>query len=513
MFLPFDLPPVVFPGCLVVGLLELLEWWYPPRYGPEWGSGGIFGLKYYRGTLYYTLAFEAEARFLREDGVKVYEFEQVGPLPTSGGDTYNAVDAVDDEIFFGGWVHAPARYMGRSQGRRARISFVNKYSHVHKYNINDDRVELLWRDSIHDEELWAGEVSEIVYDPVNDRLLLARGDGHKNLGVYQLERRGGEAKRLSSRPAYKGAVFYDHVCFDVTDNWVQGVNGVQCVDMVEDKVRILELENSPDRSVDGFPPFYPIVGAAAQSHGRFFLFVRGGVFVGNPLDENVEKIGFVRLFDFGESFYAPRRTMAKSVAGGLLVAFNAYSETLLYPENQLEERFARASNTIVGPSVLVYIAPPMARIVAAFGARVTGFEVVEGKLLIAANNMANTSRHDALPIDAGYRSFTLLSMDSLVNPPPPISFRVYGWQVRTLVFGGIPLWGYREPQLVVKASKDNRLTVYTYTLSLPLQDAEHDTYSIHHGRNVLDLRAYRNSIVAFRLEEDDEKAIIRIDLA
>ena len=61
---------------------------HSPRYGPEWGSGGIFGLKYHKDTLYYTLAFEAEAHFVKDYMEYVYRFEQVGPAPHSGGDTY-----------------------------------------------------------------------------------------------------------------------------------------------------------------------------------------------------------------------------------------------------------------------------------------------------------------------------------------------------------------------------------------------------------------------------------------
>lgn len=129
----------------------LPEYLYSPRYGPEWGSGGIFGLKYHRGVLYYTLAFEAIANFIHvsEGRVRRYRFEQVGPLPTSGGDTCNAVEAVDNTIYFGGWVHAPAIYRGREVRLGATISFRNKYSHVHAYDIEEDSITLLWKESMH----------------------------------------------------------------------------------------------------------------------------------------------------------------------------------------------------------------------------------------------------------------------------------------------------------------------------------------------------------------------------
>lgn len=487
---------------------------YNPRYGPEWGSGGIFGLKYHRGVLYYTVAFEAIANFVhvRDNYVRRYRYEFVGPLPTSGGDTYNAIEAVDNFIYFGGWVHAPALYRGRESGSLATISFVNKFSHVHVYDIEDDSIRLLWKESLHHETDWVGEVSEIIYDEIGDRLLLARGDGMVNLGVYQIDRKGGSYRQLSSKPAQKGSIIYDHVCFDILENWVQGASGIQCIDLVEDKVKTLSFGDIRQRSVDGESVESPLTGVAASAYGRFFLFVRGGVFVGNPIDESIESIKFVRMFDFVKSGYNARRTMAKPVGGGILVAFNAFTENVVKPTNEFEKMMFMATNTIVAPSLLVYITPPTARIVGAFGARVTGIEVIGDKILLAYNTMANSSRYDAQPIDGGYRGFFEVSTTILNSSPPPIGVKVLGTQVDNKTFGGIPLAGYREARMVVKASKSNKLKVFEYDIGLPSQDAFEDVYSISIGKNIIDLHVYGNSIVSFKLAEADPKAVIQIDL-
>jgi len=490
------------------------EYFYSPRYGPEWGSGGIFGLKYHRGVLYYTLAFEAIANFIyvNEGRVRRYRFEQVGPLPTSGGDTYNAVEAVDNTIYFGGWVHAPAVYRGREEGLAATISFVNKYSHVHAYNIDEDSIALLWKESLHHETDWVGEVSEIIYDEVNDRLILARGDGMINLGLYQIDRRGGDYKQLSSKPALKGALLYDHMCFDILENWVQGASGVQCLDLVEGKVKYTYFGDVTKRAIDGGEAFYPLTGVVASAYGRLFLFVRGGVFVGNPIDESVEEVRFIRLFDFIKSGYNARRTMAKPVGGGVLVAFNAFSENIVKPMNEFEKILFMATNTIVAPSLLVYITPPTARIVAAFGARVTGIEVMENELLLACNTMANSGRYDAQPIDAGYRTLLPVSTSILNSQPPPVRITATGVQVENKVFGGIPLAGYKEPRLIIKSSKSNTLTIFEYDFSLPPQQAWRETEKLSSGKNVIDLHRFGNAIVSFKLEEQDPKALIHIDL-
>ncbi|MEM1526223.1 MAG: DUF2139 domain-containing protein [Ignisphaera sp.] len=496
----------------MVGLLGYLDSMvFPPRFGPEWGSGGIFGLKYYKGVLYFTLAFEAVANFTTDHGVKKYSFDLVGPSPRSGGDTYNAVEAVDEYIYFGGWVHSPAIYVGR-ETIGAQISFKNKFSHVHAYNVYEDEVKLLWKEGLEHEMEWVGEVSEIIYDPINDRLLFARGDGMVNLGVYQINRRGGDYKKLSDFPAQKGSYFYDHVCFDMFKDWVNGVVGIQCVDLVENKIRYLELGDIRKRSLDSGDAILRLTGVATSAYGRFFTFIRGGILIGNPIDETIEPISFYRLFDFGYAAYSPRRTMAKTFAGGILTAFNSYSEAIIKPTNEYEVLLARSSNTIVGPSVLLYIAPPTVKIIATLGARITGFEIVEDKIVLAYNNMANTFRYDATPIDAGFRGFMVLDHDIVHREPPPVRFNIKGFQVGCRTFGGIPLTGYKEPTMKILSNKNNKLYVYEYDLSLPPTEAQQTTYSLTKGVNIVELKNYKNSIVSFRLDEEDPQAIIKIDL-
>ena len=480
---------------------------FPPRYGPEWGSGGIFGLKYYKETLYFTVAFEAEAHFIRRDAEKIYRFEQVGYLPTSGGDTYNAVDAVDDSIFFGGWVHAPARYAGRV-GRGGIIYFYDKFSHVHEYDTREGSVRLLWKEGIGHESEWAGEISNILYDPVNDRLLLSRADGHRNLGVFALSTKGGKAERISENPSLKGALLGDYACFDVMRDWRRGFEAIQCLDLVGGKWEVFDLDYAKS-SVDSQPTFFTMSGPAISAYGRYMHFVRGGVVVGNPL--NGEGLSFLRLFDFGLSGYGPLRTVATPVAGGVLVAFNAFTHGVLYPRNEEEKESARAMNTIVGPSVLVYITPPMARIVGAFGARITSIENAGGRILLGTSTTANYGALDAGPVDAGWKEVVSLDTSSLLNNQPPVTFKVDGTRILDMPWGGIPTYGYRVPWIVFSSSRENKLAIYTYDFGLPVGKAEKDVVSLTRGKNVIDLNAYKG-IVSFQLAEEDPELTAKIIL-
>ncbi|MDJ0269751.1 MAG: DUF2139 domain-containing protein [Aigarchaeota archaeon] len=83
---------------------------YYPSFAPEWSSSGIYGLHYYKGALLYAVAFDALTIIYHKGRVKEYRYELIGGPPRSGGDTYGAAVGVDDTLFFGGWVHAPAYY-------------------------------------------------------------------------------------------------------------------------------------------------------------------------------------------------------------------------------------------------------------------------------------------------------------------------------------------------------------------------------------------------------------------
>ena len=480
-------------------------------YAPEWGSGGIFGLRSYRGTLYFTVAFDAVAYFFEGcSAAATYDFTLVGPPPTSGGDTYNAVETVDDLIYFGGWVHAPAVFKGRG-GSGSEISFRNKYSHVHYYDLSERRVGLLWKDGLGDEYSWAGEVSEIVYDPVNDVLLVARGDGMQRLGVYSLDRRRGYARLLSSERSLKGAVFMDHICFSAQNDDMDLV-GIQCYDMVEGRMARRVPVDLKSHSVDGGGVLSPTPGPAVSAYSSYIQMVKGGIVAGDPVN-GVEPMRFYRLLDFHRSVYGPLRTVALPLGGGIIVAFNSFTQHVIRREDLYGIRGEVLTGELVGPTVLVYISPPSARIVASLGARVTSIEAVGTHLLIATNTEANLLRYDSTLVDHGSKGILALDVDRIFGAaPPPVTFNVKGNMVGSHEFGGIPLEGYKEPVARIRASKSNRLTLKSYTLDLRGPEAESSTVELKEGLNIIDLSSYRGSIVSFKLERPDHKARIALSL-
>jgi hypothetical protein len=485
----------------------------PPSYAPEWGSGGIFGLSYCKGVLYYTLAFEAEANFVSEGGRRVYRFEELGPGPVSGGDTYNAVACVDDRIFFGGWVHNPVIYKGK-RGYEGEIDFRNKYSHIHVYDVRDDSIKLVWSESIRNESRWAGEVSEIIYDPLKSKLAVARGDGHENLGVYIVDPSSGRAERASSIPALKGALFLDYACFDMQEDWIRGVDGVQCMDLVSGRWYRFNVDDWSKVSVDGGDVLFRGSGYAISAYTRYFHFFRGGFIVGNPVEPEVGGVSFIRLFDFGSHTYSqlsPQRSNAIASGGGVLAPFNAFTHGLLHAD--ITRDVLRSINDVRGPSVLVYITPPQARIVGAYGARITSIAKMGSQILIAYNSAPNLGGRDASPIDIGYRGIMAVDEDTLLNrPSPPVTFRVRGSDVGTTTFGGIPLAGYKSKKVIVKTEKSNSLVVYEYDAGTPANLVSSDRHSVSPGRNVIDMEGYHN-IVSMKFSEPSPDTFIYIVLS
>jgi hypothetical protein len=249
-----------------------------------------------------------------------------------------------------------------------------------------------------------------------------------------------------------------------------------------------------------------------SSYARLFIFVKGGVLVGNPIEPEREPMKFVRLFDFVHSGYSPSRTVALPLGGGILTSFNAFTHGFMNPMNSDESKAAQVVNTIVGPSLLVYVTPPMARIVGVLGARVTSLESYRDKILVGTSSTANLGRIDATPIDAGYRSILPLDNRILFGDSPPVSFSILGHRIGNLTWGGFPLSGYKNVLMIFKASRANKLHVFEYDLGLPIEGAEEDIYDLKQGKNIIDLRDYHR-IVSFKLDEEDYDARINVHLA
>ncbi len=426
----------------------------------------------------------------------------MGPAPRSGGDTYNAVAAVDDYLFFGGWVHAPVEY-AVELGRR-RVLFRNKYSHVHRLDVGDLRVELLWKEGLGDESRWAGEVSDIIYDPVNDRLLLARGDGHGGLGVYELSTSGGRASRILDQPSLKGALVLDYACFDVIRDWRVGVEALQYLDLVDGRKGSLKLEFDKI-SADGYGVARPLPCTATSVYGRFMLFVKGGVLCGDPVSG---EITFYRLMDFGWNMYSAYRCNALPYAGGVLIGFSAYSYGVLLPRTRDEEEESRSVDRIVAPSLLMFITPPAARPLLALGARITSLEHYGERILVGVNTAPNLATYSSTLVDPGFKDIVALRDAVLASPAPPLEITVKGFMVEDMCWGGIPVSWYREAMLVVKNPRDCVLHVHRYDLACGPGEAEHDSIDIRKERNTVDLKG--PGIVSFKFEGLRSDATVKI---
>lgn len=464
-------------------------------------------MKHHMGYLYFMLSMDARAYFVSRDLVKVYDLGLVGSPPRSGGDTYNASDAVDNKIFFGGWVNAPAK---KIPGEK-RIDFSDKYSHIHVFNTDEQEVRLVWSESGGYRDTWVGEVSNILYDPVGQRLLVSRADGSANLGVYSVTLEG-RSERLSERPSLKGALIWDLACFDISWGF-EGFRGIQCLDLVEGKWFQRIPEDLSSISADGGGVERAGVGLMASMYNRLLTFVRGGFFVWEPWEREGGDLFFVRLLDFPSTDYGPLRTSYTHLGGGILVPFNAHPHGILRTPDEKTLESARRLNSPPAPTLLLYIAPPTIRILCPLGARITSLESLGDRIVLGANTQPNLGGGDALELDTGERSLLILSTDTVLRGcGGNISMSIRGSDIGTKIWGGIPISSLYRATLTIYASKDNEIRIYEYDASLPPSQLGTDKYLVRIGRNTLDLKAYKG-LVSFNLREVDNKAKIHIDLA
>jgi hypothetical protein len=242
---------------------------------------------------------------------------------------------------------------------------------------------------------------------------------------------------------------------------------------------------------------YPQVGPLASLYSRVFAFVKGGLLIYDPYEG--EKY-FIRLLDIPYSQLGPLRVNAKILGGGVLVAYNMFVHSVIHPTNEFEAMAKKATNTIISPTLLLYITPPMIKIIGVFGARITSIEVVGDKILLAHNTMANTARLDASPYDQGVRGFTPISIDVINKEPPPVTITIPGWMIGDKTFGGIPLYGYHEPKLIIYSRKENKLNINEYYASIPPIKTDTTQYSIREGKNIIELNQFRG-IVSFKPEK------------
>ena len=468
------------------------------RPSPEWGCGGVYGLLYNGSTLYYTTAFDAAAYFHdRWSGeTLVYGYELLGPPPRSGGDTYNASTWVNETIYFGGWLHAPAARRGNE------VDFRSKRSHIHSYNEAEREVRLIWSSGIAHPTMWAGEVTSLAYNPLRGTLIAARGDGHRELGVYEVDPATGEAKKVSGVRVLRTALYMDMHCHSLHHGW-GGAPGAHCLRLEDNKPEAtIEITDTAAASADGGPAPTYRSGDIAPAYTRLQVYARGGVYTLDPLGGDPPV--YHRLLDLGHAPVGPLRSNTLQVAGAPLAAYNAQPHSTVRGTPELPREQQRASRSPPAPTLLVHHTAPAPRIVAVLGARATSLAVMEDRLLAATATCPNLERYDATTLDHSSRDITQLPLSTLATGnPPPVAIELQAWMLpEDRPWGGIPLTGYHRAELTITAKRGGTLTIHGYSLNTPPQGADSDRVSLQPGRNPVDLAtaSTRAPIASFTLK-------------
>jgi hypothetical protein len=445
------------------------------RLAPEWGSGGVYSLAAPRWGVFYVLSFEGLAVSASctegERGIAVASIAELAGLKggrSVGGDTYNARTLVDSRVFFAGWAHFAGEEDLRSVAATRRLSFSSKYSYFAVWDGDEMEGWVAWMDGPGRGGEWPGEVSEILYNPVRDSLLLARGDGHFSLGVYEAPVPRRKGSRVSAalvdgfRPL-KGALGLDAACFSSHRGW-GGSPGLACYDAATLR-RFYSAESRG--AVDGWPLRHYRSGPVFHLGTYVYVAHRGGVTLFDPLGGGSPRT--YRLLDFPGSTYGPLRVNAEPALGGYLVPFTHSAATIKggdYPEEIYVE-----ARRLSAPTLLVYFYHRGVRVAGVAGYRVTSLTSRGGLLAVAWNTEPNLERLDLTLSEHGEKGITILSLESLLESRPP-PLRISYSPRPGDAFGGLPLEGYLRVEAVLKGCPGGTLRVYYYDLASEAPEAE-----------------------------------------
>ncbi|MHC1628915.1 MAG: DUF2139 domain-containing protein [Candidatus Nezhaarchaeales archaeon] len=494
------LPPQGYP--LARPVISLYEKFYHRgvAYAPEYGEGGIYGLLFYKNRLFYTYALEA--KFIVQKGGEIekeYDFSEVGPAPRVGGDTYGAICPVDDKVYFGGWVHAPISYDASTR----TVNFSNKYAHLHEIDVDSLETKLLWKETAGVSDAWTGEVSDIIYDPINDRLLVARGDGSYNLGVYAYDRATGQMTQLLTEGALRGVLYLDHAVFNTGGT---SFSGFQVINLHDGSTSTLAFDSTNFKIADDGPtPSNAYMGSMIVLRNRVYAFIKGGMVIGDPTGVVKSELEwsyygrFIRLFDnpSDKAIYAPWRHKALGVAGGALVAYTIF-DRILYRDPAM-----------FPTSILVFVDGQYARIVGALG-RVTGL-ATDGRYVYIGTNTGDNDYYFRSALEGlGVKDIIAVPIEDLLfRPPPPLMIKLTISGVAAgNYYGGIPLLGYKEPKLFWYNASGAAYDIEIYEYDLQHNPADYggpETVSVNAGKNTIDLSGYKG-IISIKTPADDTGA-------
>lgn len=440
---------------------------------------------------------------VRVNGEVIYNYELVGPKPVLGGDTYGAAAWLEDKLFFGGWVLAPVIYDRETN----TISRQEKYAHVHSFNPKTYEINLIMKDSIHNKEEWAGEVSDLIADDMNNLLWICRGDGHKHLGLYTYD--GKTVNLFNDYPALKGTIYLDNLIAIAQNTKYEHVqDNILLVNLRDFSVKKILFSSFPTRltsDVDNENIMWSSwCGSIFTLANRVCFGTENSLIFGDPVGAyglSPENIAYMLFVNSNVQYVLGWRCKPCYTGLGVLVPLNPFDNNTLT---------LRPTN----PAILLLIKENMAKILmtAPFISAVD----CDGSNIYIALSHAPYEAWKYNPYRTSRPRIIKLPIEKVLsNSPPlhiclwsgnydPMGYKKWDWGpvangVRGWI-GGIPLMGYRKTEIIVKLRETNTLYVSEYDFNAHYGITK---YYLNEGRNTLDLSSFKG-FVALKFEKATE---------
>jgi len=468
-------------------------------FAPEWYQSDAFGLIKVLpdGRIFVNGGCDGKVRL---DNEVIYSYELVGPKPVIGGDTYGAAAWFEDKLYFGGWVIAPVTYDKNS----GKISRQEKYAHVHFFDPKTNEIKLIMKDSLHEPERWAGEVSDLLTDDMNKLLWIFRGDGHEKLGLYTFD--GKSVKLFNDYPALKGAVYLDHL-IAMAQNTKYGYveNNIFLVNLRNFSVKKKSFASFPTRLTSDIDLENTMqsswCGSISVIANRVYVGTENSLVIGDPTGTyklSPENMAYMLFVNSNTQYVLGWRCRPCYIGSGALIPLNPFDNntSTLRPTN---------------PAVLLLIGENVARVVAV--APFISAVECDGNYVYVAVSDAPYEVSEFNPYRTSRPRVIRISTEEILrnNPPvhicmwngeyDPLGYKKWNWGpsgngIRGWI-GGIPLTGYRNSGLIINMNKANTLYISEYDFNTNYGITK---YNLHEGRNFIDLSSYK-SFVAFKLEK------------
>jgi len=441
-------------------------------YAPEWWSHKTFWLKFHPKTKE-LIVHNGVCAKVYADGELIYAYQLFDRFKPGGkrfgGDTWGAIASTEDSVFFGGFAYADTSLSD------SNLTFVNKYSHIHRIGSDGRTISLVWYDGPGTTTSWVGEVTDMLYSPKDYAIYFLRGDGGTD--IWKLDLSSMQVSRATNTglSLFKMELLYDTI-YAIGNDPSSG-NGVIVKYSLQDytttiinSVTGVHMSNTPVR----------LYGQIVQYLNRLWAFGIGGVVSIEPKWNEYRQMPFFNLS------YAPRIVGLRSQ--------KAYVMGLPFiPVNPIEMDDEPACNT----GFLLRFDPLNPMLVMPTG-YVSGMETDGRSLYIGTSPQNHNYTVTPVNYEPGVGGVFEIPVATLLGKPfSPIHIhdRIWNWTSDTYHLG-IPTTGYSKKILRINAPSSFTLNIVFYSLTyngikiFP----ENTTVNLNAGWNKIDLSSYEGVV-------------------